>query len=367
MTTLPVIDVSGGPAARGEAYGRQAAALIEHAVGHYRRDFAVKGIGWEEATGIARQFWDAIVSFDGKLAEEIAAIAAASGQSLEAIVLLNARTEILFWRERERQHVVKEAVEVEGCTSALAMPEATADGFLLHGQNWDWMPEVANHTMALRIRDADGPNGLHFVEAGQLARHGFSEAGIAVTAMGLHSGGDYGRIGVPSPLIRRRILESATFGEAIGQVLGNPASFSHALIVSHSDGEAFCFETTPEETFWLEPQDDILVHANHFKSPTALVRIRDVNLARCPDSLYRDTRVRRSLSAEHGQITTDSFQRCFSDEFGRPNSVMRHPFRRPGGLLSVTVYTLVMTPGKQTAKLALRPYEGVAFQEISLN
>ena len=363
---IPVFDVDGSPAERGESYGRQAGSLIARAVTHYRQDFAAKGVDWDEACEIARKYWRAISDFDAQLAQETETLSRASGQPLEAIVLLNARTEILFWRESRKGGALQDAVEVEGCTSALAMPEATAEGSLIHGQNWDWTPEAADHTMALRVRGADAPDALHFVEAGQLARHGVNAAGIAVTAMGLHSAGDYGRIGVPSPLIRRRILESATFADAIRVLFEHRASFPHALIVSHCDGEAFCFETTPDETFWLEPEGGVLAHANHFAHPAAIARIEDVNLARCPDSLYRDARLRRQLKAERGRITVDSFKRCLGDEFGAPHGILRRPSARPNGLVSATVYTLIMAPAKGAAHLALRPYETNAFQEISI-
>jgi len=366
--TLPVFEVSGTPAARGEAYGRQAAALIDRAVAHYRRDLEAVDFAWEDVKAVARRFGDAIAGFDADLAEEIEAIALGSDQPTEAIVLLNARTEMLFWRARERSRADADGPEAEGCTSALAMPGITADGRLIHGQNWDWRPEVADHAIALKVRSDDGPDALHVVEAGQLARHGLNSAGIAVTAMGLHSGTDYGQVGVPSPIIRRRVLQALDLGSALGAVFEHPASFSHALIISHADGEAFCLEATPGEVFWQEPDDGVLVHANHFKNPQALARLRDANLARCPDSLYRDSRVRRHLRGQSGKITAQTFKDAFADRFGAPNSILRSPAGRPQSLLSATVYTLIMCPADRTAEISLRPYEaGSSFQQLSLD
>lgn len=273
----------------------------------------------------------------------------------------------MFWREQERKGVNAKAPEPEGCTSALAMPEVTADGRLLHGQNWDWRPDAANHTMVLKIRSDDHPDALHFVEAGQLARHGMNKAGIAVTAMGLHSGQDYGRIGIPSPVIRRRALQASDFGSALGEVFKNPASFSHALILSDADGEAFTLEATPGEVFWQEPENGFLVHANHFKTPQALIKVRDANLARCPESLYRDARVGRHLGSNSGRVSIETFKDAFADRFGAPNSVLRHPAKRPGGVMSATVYTLIMCPELGTADISLRPYDGADFQRLTLD
>ncbi|MCG7393389.1 C45 family peptidase [Microvirga sp. ACRRW] len=364
MTQIRCITIQGTPIERGLSYGHQAEDLIGKAVAHYQRDFAVKGVIWSEALNIAKRFIDIVQNYDPDLATELEGIARGSGQSAEAIMLLNARTEVLFWHEKERGKA--QSGTAEECSSAVALPAATRDGVLIHAQNWDWMPGVADHTLAMRVRGQNNPDALHFVEAGQLARHGFNGAGITVTAMGLHSDKDYGRLGVPSPFIRRKVLESQTLAEAIGRVLQGGTSFSHALILSHGSGEALCLETTPDDAFWIEPEDGILVHTNHFKAPAALVKVREANLVRCPDSLTRDMRLRGSLHAACGRITVDDVKAAFADDWGHPYGVLRHPAPRPGGLTSATVYTLIMTPQKGKAWVALKPYENGSFVELDL-
>lgn len=365
---VPIITVSGTSAARGESYGRAAAQPIARALAMYRREFAGKGLQWDEAQALARSFMPHVERYDAGQAVELAAIAKGAGQTPEAILILNARTELLFWKEQERSAARAPAAlaHAEECTSAVAMPEVTQDGNLIHAQNWDWQPQCAEHTVALRIRDSDIPDSMNFVEAGQLARHGFNAEGVAITANGLHSAGDYARTGVPNPFIRRRILASDSLAKAIGAVYNSARSFSHNLGLSHAAGEAFDFETTPDHVFWIEPQEGILAHANHFRSIQARATVTDLNLARCPESLYRESRVRRGLLAEKGRITVDTFKRVFGDTFGKPDSVLRHPHARPGGMTSATVYTLIMDASQKRAWLALKPYEGAAFQEFAL-
>lgn len=367
-TPLPLITVSGTAAERGESYGRQAQALVRKAIAMYRAEFARKGIEWDEALRLARLFMPSIQAYDADLAVEMEAIARGAGESAEAIVALNARTELAFWNERERKGSITAPAlaELDECTSAVALPQATRDGKVIHAQNWDWQPECAAHALVLRIRYDDMPDSLNFLEAGQLARHGFNAAGVAVTAMGLHSHTDYGRIGIPNPLIRRKMLECDTLSRAIGVIYDSARSFSHNIMVSHTGGEAFGFETTPEGVYWLEPEDGIMVHANHFKSPQALAQVSDINIARCPDTLVRDSRVRHLLGRERGQITAETFRTVFSDTFGKPNSVLRHPAARPGGMISSTVYTLIMEPANLRAWVAPKPYEGASYTEYAL-
>src|SRR5260370_32826579 len=109
------------------------------------------------------------------------------GGRLAAVVLMNARTEMVA--AARKQHVEKHFPD--GCTAALALPEASADGALLHGQNWDWRAECAETGVVLRIRRDDGPDILTLTEAGRPARPGLDSAGLGLTANALECDRDY--------------------------------------------------------------------------------------------------------------------------------------------------------------------------------
>src|SRR5258707_7348295 len=134
------------------------------------------------------------------------AMAEGAGEPLAAVVLMNARTEMVA--AARKQHVEKHFPD--GCTAALALPEASADGALLHGQNWDWRAECAKTGVVLRIRRDDGPDILAFTEAGGLARSGLNSAGIGLTAHAPEFDRDYQHgPRVALPFIPRAGLESA--------------------------------------------------------------------------------------------------------------------------------------------------------------
>ncbi len=357
---FPLIAVAGPPRERGRSYGHLAGERIAAGIALYRDAFATTGIEWPEAMRYAERFRAHVEAYDRDMLAEIEGIAEGSEQSVEAIVVLNARTEIIFWRDHENDTGNAGAVAAmpEECTAALALPGTTADGHVLHGQNWDWNPRCADTSVVLRIENDDGPDILTFVEAGQLARHGMNSEGIALTVNGLQCDLDCGNLGVPNPLIRRRLLQSRTLAGAIDAVLNTPISFSHSLILSHPAGVGINLEVTPGGAYWLQPEGGLLVHANHFKCPVARGRLQDIGLLRCPESLYRDQRLLDHMRAASPAISVDTFKAGLADTFGAPDAILRTPKARPGGNLSGTVTTLIMDTTERRMWLAPRPYLG---------
>lgn len=365
---FPFIRISGSAHERGVSYGRQAAARIAAGVALYRDAFETVGISWGQAMVYADRFHDQVRQYDAEMSVEIEGIAEGSGQPVEAIIALNARTEIIFWHDNEREERRAEPLGMqEECTSALALSSATREGNTLHGQNWDWNPRCAETAVVVHIVREDGPDILTFCEAGQLARHGMNSEGVALTVNGLQCNLDGGKVGAPSPLLRRRLLSAPTLAGALDVVLNADISFSHSLTISHPGGSAATLETTPDKTYWLQPERGLLVHANHFKSPVAQAVVQDIGLMRCPESLYRDQRVLEHLEARVGDITIDDFKAAFADTFGAPDAVLRTPKARPGGNLSGTVATLIMDTTARRMWLAPSPYKGVVFTEYGFD
>lgn len=363
---VPLVHVAGSVHERGKSYGRQAGDRIVTGLDIYREAFARVGITWEEASRIAGMFREKVEAYDLHMYKEICGIAEGAEQPIEAIIILNARTEIIFWRDNELNSTAKPDGPQEGCTSVLVLPSATANGHMLHGQNWDWNPRCAESSVVLRIENNDGPDILTFVEAGQLARHGMNSAGIALTVNGLQCDLDCGNVGTPNPLMRRKLLLSETLAGSIDAVLNADISFSHSLSISHRGGSAITLETTPKQGYWLQPDEGFLVHANHFKCPVARGNVMDIGLQRCPESLYRDQRVTEAMRAAKGTITSDTIKAALADTFGTPDAVLRSPKARPGGNLSGTVATILMDTTMGKMWVAPSPYKGIHFTEYSL-
>ena len=212
----------------------------------------------------------------------------------------------------------------------MVLPEASADGKLLHGQNWDWRAECAETGVVLRINREDGPTVLTFTEAGGLARCGMNSAGVALTANFLGSDRDGRAPGVPLVLLRRRALESAHFALGIQTIYATGKWVSNNIMLSHAGGAAVDIESAPDESFLIQPDQGLLVHANHFESPAALAKLRDTGLPSTPDSAYRAQRVRGHLAPKRGAIGIDDLKAAFFDDFASPYAVCRPP--RPAAI-----------------------------------
>lgn len=347
---FPLYELSGGPEARGDSYGRQAAVRIRRSIGHYHAQLSGGGLDAARIHRLARAFVSRVEAFDPAYVAEMRGIARGADVAFEDVMLLNCRTEILQLAKRG----LPEA-EPDGCTGAIVTPQATADGTLLHGQNWDWKSECAETGVVLRIRRDDGPDILTFVEAGGLSRAGLNAAGIAITANYLESDRDYRQAGVPLALIRRKVLMQSQLAVALHAVYTTPKSASNNMIVSQAGGIAIDFECAPDETFQVHPDNGLLVHANHWVSPVALSKLRDTGIVATPDSLYRDLRVRDLLAPRRGRIDVAAVKAALFDDYQTPWSVCRPPRPSLSSNLSATVAQIVMVPARGVMEVAMLP------------
>jgi isopenicillin-N N-acyltransferase like protein len=354
-----LIDLAGSPLDRGVQYGRQAAQEIARSVGHYGAQAKALGMDHHRLAQIVREYLPVLEHFDHRQIEEMRGIAAGAEVSFEQIVLVNARTELLQSARREP----------DGCTGVVVRPQATRDKQLIHAHNWDWKFEAAESCVILRIRNADGPDILTFTEAGALARFGFNARGICITANGLDCDRDYRRAGVPLALIRRKVLEQAHLALALRTAYCTPKSGSNNIIISHAaSGLVYDFECAPDETFMVEPQNGVLVHANHWLSPIALTKLRECGMADAPSTFYRELRAREALAAKVGDVTVGDVMAVMLDDFETPWSICYPP--RPSSPTDPSIYatvsTLVMRPELGEMRVAMLPALDKRFTDYTL-
>lgn len=363
----PLIEVSGNPRERGRQYGAQAVDRIKGGIGHYSAQLERDGLDWPRIRATVRAYLPTIEAFGPELVEEMRGIAEGSNIEFEAILLLNARTELL---QLGRNPTLRAGLGIEedpdGCTGVVALPGTTAAGRLLHAQNWDWKAECAETSVVLRIRNDDGPDILTFTEAGALARSGMNSAGIAITANYLESDRDYQQIGVPLALIRRKVLATEHLALAMRSVYASAKSASNNMIVSQAEGVAIDFECAPDETFQVHATGGMIVHANHWQSPVALAKLKDTGIASTPDSPYRDMRVRSLLEPHVGSLTREHIKTALFDDFASPWSVCRPPRPSLNGNLSATVAMIVMEPALGVMEVAMLPALNRTFTTYSL-
>lgn len=360
-SSFPLVEISGTPFDRGIQYGQAVSQRIHKSIEIYSVQLLKMGYTWADIRGFANEFVPSIEAFEPQYAQEMRGIAEGAGCEFEAIVLINARTEIIQLGRRKAR-----LPDPDGCTGAVILPTASAENEVIHGQNWDWRAECAESAIVLKVRREDGPDVLTFTEAGGLARNGLNSIGTAITANYLESERDYTQVGVPLPFIRRKALEAAHFALSIKVVATTPKSTSNNMMLSHAGGYAINFECAPDEVFPIQAEQGLLVHANHWQSPVALGKLREAGLNSVPESLYRDVRVRQILSETPGQLTAEHLKKAFFDDFGTPWAVCRPPLSSMAGNLSATVAMVVMRPAKGLMEVAPLPAVNREFTAYSL-
>jgi isopenicillin-N N-acyltransferase-like protein len=367
MTACRLIELTGGPAERGEHYGRAAQAEILRGVEGYLVRMRDTGFPLHELDSLAELFLPKIEAFDPEQLEEMRGIARGAEVPLSHILLLNARTEILKLAGNAALRAELEHERgADGCTTIVVQPERSADGTLIHAHNWDWKASCADTCVVLRITGTDAPDMLVFTEAGALARFGFNAAGIAITGNYLECERDYRRAGVPLALLRRKVLRQWNYSEAIGTVYTMPKSASNNLCLSHApSGVVHDLECAPDETFVIEPSDGLLVHSNHWLSPVALTRLRDTGVSSSPCSFWREQRARRLLMNAR-RIDDHLLETVLRDEMGSPLSICVPPRRSAITGMSATVASLIMRPEQGEMRLAMMPSAGGQFRTYRL-
>ena len=250
MTQFPEITISGGPRARGRGYGEQLASEISGSIAYYRKIFNLTD---SEILDLARHFRGVIESFNADYLIEMDAMAEAAQVDPLWIVALNSRTEILSHGGlRDTPHL--QATE---CT-ALCFPASRT-----LGQTWDWGKPMEALTVCLRIEFEDGHVITTLSEAGIIGKIGMNNAGIGVCLNILKTGDKLD--GLPIHIVLRGILECRTLDEARALIENNHKGKSSNALVADDKGNCLDAEFAGDELFILSPEEDVLVHTNHYR------------------------------------------------------------------------------------------------------
>ncbi|HET9903301.1 MAG TPA: C45 family peptidase [Xanthobacteraceae bacterium] len=365
---IPILTVGQDPFERGLAHGRAFAADVAANLETYLRRFEASGLGREAAFAEARRWQKAMEALNGAYAEEMRGLAAGSGQSAEAIALLNARYEIAFtlFGEDARNNE-RAAAETDGCTTFGVLPEASADGHTWLGQNWDWLEGVHRRTLVLRIRRSDKPSLVCLTEAGIAGgKMGVNECGIGLVENGLASDLD-GRNPYQKPFHMRcrEVLDADRYEDALRPIVATRRTCSANFVIGAAGGEILDLETSPDHVGCLAPIDGIVTHSNHFVGPghgeSQMEKIG-------PNTLYRASRLRRLLARHAGAIDLAIMKSAMSDHFGSPNAICRHPdARQPEAKRTMTAGAVLVDLENRVMHVADGPPCQNAFAPVSLS
>lgn len=321
VSPFPIIVAEGDAISRGVAHGTQGQDRIAASLAFYS-DAVAPSIGatfGQVVDGVLRRLpmWRAQ---DPDIVEEIEGIASGSGFSVGEILALNTRGMFVVPPSDQQEQRLPD----DGCSSFAVLSEASADGHIRTGQNWDYLEGIADTIVLVHVRPERGPRQLMIVEAGQVGRHGANTNGIALHANGLGA-----RLRDPSALpttfLRRRILRAEDITAAIEAAITPPRAGSTNFMLTHRDGFAIDLETVPATIRWLLPEDGWLFHTNHFEAgiPSDLA----ATYTPSADSLLRYARGRRrlALARSNGGISRSDLVDVLTDHLGDGRGLCSHP------------------------------------------
>ncbi len=208
---------------------------------------------------------------------------------------------------------------IVGCTSFSLKGEATADGKLLTGRNFDFYvgDEFAEDKMILFVNPTDGHAFVSYTWAGFTGvASGLNVEGLSITINAAKS--DLPRsTKTPISLLAREILQyCSTIDEAIAIAEKRKVFVSETLMInSKKDNRAVLIEKSPKKMGVYEVDGDKLVCANHYQSETYVNDEQNIENIKHSDSRFRHERVEELLADASGFTPVDA-ARVLRDQNG---------------------------------------------------
>lgn len=328
MPHFPIVDLPGEPHSDGETHGRAAAALVaENLRIYYDRFQREAKLSLQETRARARRYFEAVERTEPAYAVAMRGLSEGSGATLDDVAVLNARYEILYSQYSKINQIAATSygIPAGGCTAFAVLPEASADGHLYLGQNWDWFPAVRG--LILRTAGPDGFGMAAFTEAGIVGgKIGMNTHGIGLAVNGLLSShDDWSRLHTPFHVRTWRILHARTLDEAARVVEGEDRACSANFLIGHANGTAqvLDIEAAPHAVCRLQPARGVLAHANHFIDPGRLGIWQP--LAEEKLSTFQRCARMEEMLVEGRALDARGLMTVLRDHVGRPDSVCRHP------------------------------------------
>ncbi|HEX6292301.1 MAG TPA: C45 family peptidase [Herpetosiphonaceae bacterium] len=314
--SLPILHLHGTPYDQGRQHGAALRDRIEHNLAVYFDRFEHEGrVARPEVLARAQSYRETIADHSRDYFDGLRGVADGSGCDLLELIALNVRYEILYY-----QFGVN--AMADGCTAFAIMPDRTANGHLIIGQNWDWIPQVQG--AILHTVEADGLETIAFTEAGIVGgKIGLNSAGLGLAINGITStDDDWSRLSKPFHVRCYEIMRSRNFDAAARIVTGTQRACSTNFLIAQAPDRIVNIEAAPDNVHVLDCEDGCVVHTNHFVDPAGAGIVEPPSTRR-PYSYHRRSRMRALLTAR-GTHTISELQAYLCDHQEYPYSICRH-------------------------------------------
>lgn len=335
---FPTIIASGTPYEIGYIHGKEAKKQVDVSIETYKAMFwDYSQISWENACRYAETFIPVIEEYDPDYMEEIRGLAEGSGYSLNEILALNVRSEIVLQGKQ-----VVDAIGRDGCTSFVFTADVTEERRIMLGQNWDWKESEKAGCIILHIRQATKPNITMVTETGIIGKIGYNSTGIGITLNALGSDMKVEGKTIPLHIVMRGVLDSHTLSDAIrASTRMNMACCAHFMLGS-AKGEGVSLEIGPGDHDAVYAERGFLAHTNHFIHPR-LDYVKDTTRISLPDTFLRLGRIRTIVRNLGRKVGVADIKDMMKDHTSYPDSICRHDdMLEPEGKWLCTIFSIIM-------------------------
>ena len=346
--TLPVVHLTGTAYEQGVQHGKILKDRIAHNLDVYFNRFEREtGLTRPEVLDRARRYAKAIEHQNGDYFAGMRGVAEGSGFAPDDIAALQVRYEILYYQFGK--NALSE--DVDGCTAFAVLPEASANGHLLVGQNWDWIPQVQG--AVLHTTDPDGMETLAFTEAGIVGgKIGLNSAGIGLAINGMTStDDDWSTLAKPFHVRCYEILRARDFEAAMAVVTGESRACSTNFLIAQTPDKVVDIEAAPDKLRLLACERGRLTHTNNFTDPA------EIGVAEPPNpkrlfSVGRRSRLGELLGA-HEKVAVSDIEDGLRDHVRFPYGICRHAAEglEPPEHHYITVTSVIMDLTAKTLRL----------------
>lgn len=253
-----------------------------------------------------REFLPLFEQYSPSMVQELRGIAEGARIPFEEALLLQIRGEVIY-------------AIAGGCSSFVLSRDATKDGEIIIGQNWDY-PIDLDLMVVLHLSPEDGPAQLMLTFAGLTSYLGINAAGIGNFANALPWG--WCEVGIPHYPFKWRVFQQTSL-DGLRRLCDETKTVQPGnYVFCDSSGEIADVELTPEGAVWLEDKEGFFVHTNHFLGEPFASRPDLPPFVE--DSVPRYHRLYGLVKESYGKISVPLMRSFLSDHDNYPVSLCRH-------------------------------------------
>jgi len=310
---FPILELKGKPYEMGKTHGRNLAKEIKANLELYFMMIrGLTGLEPQQCLTHASRVLDVIQKDAPFILEEMEGIARGADVSLQEILFLNARSELMSMGQASN--------DMKGeCTAIGLTGDRTSWGKPILAQNWDWHERVFQTTAIFRIEPEQRPKAIFLAEAGQVGKIGVNENGVGVLLNILIIEGM--KYGLPIHVLLRMVLGTQDTAEAVALVQNAQRAGASHFLIGDKSGNIKGLELMPQAVKEIDPAEGVVLHTNHYCD--AELAKMDVGRLIMTDSFTRLDRA-AALISKRQRWDDQSLAEIFTNHDDAPGSICRH-------------------------------------------